>query len=51
VLRELLLALVLTAGLASTVAGVSLWSIPAALIVAGLGVAALGFLFLAEVGS
>lgn len=50
VVREVLLGVVLLLGLALVVYGVSLWSLPVAFVVAGAGVAALGFFFLAEVG-
>ncbi len=47
-IRELLLLMVLLVGLAFVVYGLSLWSVPAAWIVAGLGVAGLGWLVFAE---
>lgn len=47
--REVLLALALSAGLAAVVNGVAMLSAAAAWIVAGLGAAALGVFFLAEV--
>ena len=49
-LRELLLAVALVAGLALVVFGVSLWLLPLAFVVGGLGVAGLGVLFFTEVG-
>lgn len=48
--REILLALFLLVGLGLVVAGVALWSTPAALIVAGLGTVALAVLLFVEVG-
>lgn len=47
--RELLLALTLVSGLALVVVGVAMVAVPAAVILAGLGVAGLGVLFLTEV--
>ncbi|MCF6376908.1 hypothetical protein L2K70_04770 [Nocardioides KLBMP 9356] len=49
-MREALLALVLIVAGALVVAGVSMLFVPAAYIVGGLLVAALGYLFLAEAG-
>lgn len=49
-MREALLALVLVTAAALVVAGVAMLFIPAAYVVAGLLVAALGYLFLAEAG-
>lgn len=49
-LRELLLALFLAVGLGLIVGGAALWSVPVALIIAGVGVIAIGVFFLAEVG-
>lgn len=49
-MREALLALVLIVACALVVAGVSMLFVPAAYIVGGLLVAALGYLFLAEAG-
>lgn len=47
--REILLAALLTLGLGLVVAGVARWSDAAALIVAGVGVAALAVLLFVEV--
>lgn len=49
--REALLVLFLSVALGLIVFGVSLWSVPLACIVAGVGVGALGVLFLTEVVS
>lgn len=50
-LREILLVLFLLAALALIVTGVAAWSLPAAYIVAGVGVGALGVLLFVEVDS
>jgi hypothetical protein len=46
IVRELLLLVVLLVGLAFVVYGLSLWLVPAAWIVAGLGLGGLGWLVL-----
>lgn len=48
--RELVLAVVLLASLGLVVFGVSMFALPLAFVVGGLGLAGLGVLFLAEAG-
>lgn len=50
VVREVLLGLVLLLSLGLVVYGLSLWSLPIAFVVAGLGIAGIGFFFLTEAG-